>query len=110
LKPFSSLFCLAHRLSDVLKHAFNQTSSKWRACPSLSTETSFALTEGKGDENENDSESYPMAAILEESADHALLVLQAIQDCKQLANYVKMVMHFFSLSYLLLSLLWAGLN
>jgi hypothetical protein len=90
-------------------HGFYQISSKKRASPKWSTETSFALAGGRDDDHEendvNDSDSYSVADMIEKVSDNTVLVLQAIQDWKLLVKYVKRVMHFFSLDSLLMSLL-----
>lgn len=103
LKPYSSFFCLAHRLNNILKHAFYQTSSKRKkANSSTSAEPSSTGAEGGGDDDEesdDDDEPNSVAAIADKVPDDALLVLQTICDCKQLVKYVKKVRRFFPITY-----------
>jgi hypothetical protein len=94
LKPFSSYFCLAHRLNNILRQGFYQTKRK-KQDKSLGLSLDPNVNVGSSSDESEDSEGEDMANILATTTDQlsqeARIVLKTIADCKSLVRYVKKV-------------------
>ena len=98
LKPFRSFFCLAHRLNNILKHAFYQSMSKKITNSHSSNEINHTVEEDESDaedsDSDDDNESCYSAASIDDLSENALSVLKTIGECKKLVKYVKKVVRF----------------
>jgi hypothetical protein len=89
---------MAHRLNNILKHAFYQVASKKQRASSIdSIESDHILTQADDVDEEsdvNDDECTSTAEMIGKIPSDALVILQTIHGCKQLVAYVKKVMDF----------------
>lgn len=96
LKPYLSFFCLAHKLNNVLKHAFYQNSSKaTKKVLDMSSASNDidADDDCDSDDDEQDCEDPKrLPSIINENIPNdARRILKTIIECKKLVKYVKKV-------------------
>jgi hypothetical protein len=87
LRQFSAVWCLAHRLNNVLKLCFFTTATKAEKTKAIEDEQS-------SDESDDEFGFLVTADCLTDLPKKALYVIRVVMECKALVKYVKKVRLF----------------